>query len=170
MAIVNKVLNCMATLVATILFVGLYDVGHLGLREMFSSFAIVPIVLFAIFSTVPVFLKAKSAGNGVLEDEELEELVAKIEQVRIKTTSRISALQSTIDEQFGQSNEALIEENKMLKEQLEAIQQAERDKVLNNAEELRLRNEELEDQIKQWAIKTVGETIPNEDDGQAKAA
>ena len=167
MVIVNKALNCVAVLLAIILFAGLYDVGHFGLREMLSSLAIVPIVLFAICSTVPIFLNFGSSKGEVLDEEGLS---AKIDEVRSRTASRITELQSTLDGLSAQDNEALVEENMTLKEQLEAIQRAERDKVLNNAEELRLRNEELENQIKHWAIQTVGEAIAEDRDGQAKAA
>ena len=167
MSIVTKTLNCIAAIMATILYLGLYDIGHFGLRELLSPLAIAPIALFAICSTVPIFLSASSSPS---EDIDEEGLSAKIDELKSKTASRIAAIQSTLDGISGQDSETLIEENKMLKEQLEAIQQAERDKVLSDAEALRLRNEELESQIKQWAIQTVGESIPEDGRGQVTAA
>jgi len=156
MAILNKALNCLAILMAALMFAGLYDVGHLGLAEMLAPWAIGPIVVFVICSMVPVFVGAKGADAEVLDEEGL---TAKIDEVHSKATSRIAALQTSLDGLSGQDNEALLEENKALKEQLEAIQQAERDKVLSEAEQLRSKNEELEKQIKQWAIETVGGTV-----------
>ena len=48
---------------------------------------------------------------------------------------------------------------KALKAELEAIHEAERAKVEDEFQQLRERNLQLEQQIKEWAVKTVGSAI-----------
>ena len=160
MALVLKILQCLAIIMATVMFAAAFDVGHFGLKDMISSFAIGPVVLFMILSIVPVFLKAKSSSeSGELDEDNVAE---KLGEIQSKMNSRLAALQTKVDDLSGQDKEELEEENRRLKEQLEAIQQAERDKVASDAETLRQRNQELEDQIKQWAIDAVGDHLSND--------
>lgn len=166
MQVLSKALSCLAVLCAAILFAGLYDVGHFGLKKLIGPFAIVPISLLLVGSLMPLFLR----GNAKpVESAGTEEFTDKIEDVRTELGSRISNLQGTVDGLSGQNTDSLIEENSQLKEQLDAIQQAERDRVLRETQELRSRNEALEEQIKQWAIKTVDETI-SPDDAEVRSA
>ena len=162
MALVLKILQCLAIIMATVMFTAAFDVGHFGLKDMISAFAIGPVVLFMILSIVPIFLTAKSPMSEELDEEGVAE---KLGEIQSKMNSRLAALQAKVDDLSGQDKEALQEENRLLKEQLEAIQQAERDKVASDAKTLRQRNEELENQIKQWAIDAVGDHLA---DGKPK--
>lgn len=162
MALVLKILQCVAIVMAAILFAGAFDVGHFGFKDMISPFAIGPVVLFAILSIVPIFLTGRSSESEEFDEEGVAE---KIGEIQAKMNSRLAALQSKVDDLTGQDKESLAEENRQLKEQLEAIQQAEREKIANDAELLRKRNEELENQIKQWAIDSVGGNL-----GDSKAS
>jgi len=139
----------------------------LGLGQILSPLAIIPITLFTIIAVIPIFIQGGNATSKQLDEESL---IAKIDDVQSKATSRLAAMQNMLDGMTGQDKESLAEENKQLKEQLEAIKQAERDKVLSEAEKLRRKNEDLENQIKQWAIQTVGETVVDEESTQNKAA
>jgi len=167
MAILTKALSSVAVLMAAFLFAAARDVGHLGLGDMLGVLMLVPVLLFVVCSIVPQFLGGGSAGAEELDEEGL---TAKINEVQSKAASSIVALQATVDRLAGQDNEAVMAENKALREELEAIHQAERDRVASQAEELRLKNEELENQIKQWAIQTVADTVKADDAGQARAA
>ncbi len=162
MALVLKILQCVAVILATIMFAAAYDVGHFGLKDMIYPVAIGPVVLFAILSIVPIFLSAKSKGGEEVGDEGVDERIA---EIQAKLNSRLTALQTKMDDLSGQDRESLAEENQQLKERLEAIQQAEREKVVNDAEHLRQRNQELENQIKQWAIDSVGGSLGDADGG-----
>ena len=154
-----KMFGALAIVFATILFAGIYDLGHFGLRDMMLSLPVVPVAIFGLSAMAHLFLSGTKADPAQLEAEALTSM---INDVQSKTTSRLAALQGQLDGIGGQDNESLLEENRMLKEQLEAIHQSERDKVLSEADELRARNKELELQIKQWAIQTVGGTVSDE--------
>jgi len=156
MPLVLKILQCLAIVMAAVMFAAAFDVGHFGLKGMISPLAIGPVVLFAILSIVPIFLTAKSTAPEALDDEGV---ATKLAEIQAKLNSRLAALQTKVDELTSQDKESLEEENLHLKEQLEAIKLAEREKVENDAQQLRQRNEELESQIKQWAIDSVGGSI-----------
>ncbi|MEP1208479.1 MAG: hypothetical protein ABJM29_10830 [Rhizobiaceae bacterium] len=166
MALVLKILQCLAIIMAAVMFAAAFDIGHFGLKEMISPFAIGPVVLFAILSIVPVFLSAKSSGG---DGDDNDALAEKLTEVQAKVNSRLAAMQTKLDDMTGQDKETLAEENRQLKEQLEEIQQAERDKAASDAELLRKRNEELEEQIKQWAIESVGNTFADKSNAEEAA-
>lgn len=165
---VSKLLATLAILSAAALLAGLYDVMHLGIGEMLHGFAIVPVSIYALGSIAAVFLNPKpSAVTAAAVDEaRLEALV----EFQSKAASRFSSLQNQIDSFSGQDQAALLEENKTLKAELEAIHQAERDKVDGEMEGLRLRNEELERQIRLWASEAVGKAVKGEEIQPMKAA
>lgn len=156
MALVLKILQVLAIICATVLLAGAYDVFNLGLKKMIGPFAIGPIIVFMLFSILPVFLTPKPKTP---EEEEAEDLGEKLAEVQAKVNSRLTDVQTKLDSLTGQDKETLQEENKILREQIEAIQQAERDKVASDARSLRQRNEELEEQIKKWAIEAVGNNV-----------
>ena len=159
MALVLKILQVLAIICATVLLAGAYDVFNFGLKKMIAPFAIGPIVVFMLFSIVPVFLTPKPKTP---EEEEAEDMAEKLAEVQAKVNSRLTDVQTKLDSLSGQDRDSLQEENRVLKDQLEAIQQAERDKVMSDAQSLRQRNEELENQIKQWAIEAVGKNVVKE--------
>lgn len=167
MALVLKILQVLAIICATVLLAAAFDVFHFGLKDMIAPFAIGPIIVFMLFSIVPVFLTPKPKA---VESEGDEDLAEKLAEVQAKVNSRLTAIQTKMDGLTGQDRESLQEENRLLKEQLEAIHQAERDKVENDAQSLRQRNEELENQIKQWAISAVGKNISAEETNDEAAA
>lgn len=157
--ILSKSFGVIAVISATLLFAGAYNIGNIGIQEMVSPLAIVPVALFGLSALVNVLVNGATSQPAAQDSEALS---AAINEIQSKTTSRLAALQNQLDEMGGQDNEALINENRALREQLETIQQAEREKVLLEAEQLRSENAELEMQIKQWAIKKVDETINQE--------
>ena len=168
MALVLKILQFLAIICATVLLAGAYDIFNFGLKKMIAPFAIGPIVLFMVLSIVPVFLTPKPKTP---EEEEAEDIGEKLAELQAKVNSRLTDVQTKLDSLSGQDRESLQEENRILKEQLEAIQQAERDKVASDARSLRQRNEELENQIKQWAIEAVGKNVAKEEaEAQSDAA
>ena len=167
MALVLKILQVLAIICATILLAGAYDVFNLGLKKMIAPFAIGPIVVFMLFSIVPVLLTSKPKTP---EEEEAEDIGEKLAEVQAKVNSRLTDVQTKLDSLTGQDKETLQEENRILKEQLEAIQQAERDKVASDARSLRERNQELEDQIKKWAIEAVGKNVAKTEGDEAAEA
>ena len=160
MALVVKILKCLAIVSAAILFAAALDVGHFGLKKMIEPFAAGPLALFFLLSVAAVFLGSGGGGGASgTDDADGADADEKIAEFQAKMNSRMAALQTTVESFTCQDRETLEEENRQLKEQLEAIKQAEREKVESDAESLRKRNEELEEQIKQWAIDAVGNTI-----------
>ena len=121
MALVGKLMSVMASVMVAVLFAAALDIGGLGLPDMLSTLAVIPIVLFLIFAIIPTFLNSSSATLGELDEEAID---AKIDELRSKTNSRLAALQTSVESHSGQDNESLVEENRLLKEQLDAIQQA----------------------------------------------
>ena len=160
MALVSKILGCLAVLCAAFLFAAALDIGHVGLNQL-GMIALAPISFFVIFSIAHIFMSGGSGGGDEEFDE--EEFMEAFKEFKSKIAGRMGDFQTTLDSMNGEDKDTLSEENKQLKEQLEAIHQAERDKVLTEAESLRSRNEELERQIKEWAIKTVDDTVKPED-------
>ena len=79
-------------------------------------------------------------------------------------------MQNKLDSMSGQDVESLMARNQELQEQLDAYQQAEREKMDVEVDALRKRNEELEAQIKQWALDTITKSISGETPKAAKAA
>ena len=166
MALISKIMGALAILCVAILLAGLYDVGGAGMKKSIAPLAIVLVGVYVLFSLVSLFL-----GGGSSADVDTEALMAKIEDVQKKNTSRLIGFQNKIDVLMGQDYETLLAENKELQSQLDAIKDAEREKVDNQMEELRQRNEELEEQMKKWAMETVDSAISRSEGGdQAKAA
>lgn len=159
MAILSKVFGILAVLSVAVLFAGLYDVGNMNLKETIMPLAIAPIAVYALLSIATLFLGGKSEPA----DLDTEELMAKIDDLQKKNTSRLVAFQNKIDILMGQDYETLQAENKELQAQLDAIKETEREKFDNEMEELRQRNEALEEQIKKWALETVGAAVGNEE-------
>ena len=168
MGMVSKALAVIAMLLATVFFAAAFDVGHLGLQHMLAGASIALVPLFAVLAIAALFLTPKSGADAaaIANSAKIAELV----EFQSKATSQILTLQNKIDALSGQDNETLKARNKELQAALDAIHQAERDKVDSQIEALRLRNEELEAQIKSWAVEAVGKSIAGEKPQAMKAA
>ncbi|WP_018689397.1 hypothetical protein [Ahrensia kielensis] len=162
--LLHKVFSVSSVLSATVLFAATFDVGHMGLAPMLGSLTAIPVATFAIFSIAAIFTMPKAGASASIGNS--EDAIAAFTQFQSKTASRFASLENTIDMMSGNDKESLIEENKKLKAELDAIHQAERDKVDSEVEELRKHNEQLEEEIKQWARKAVENAV----NGQAQAA
>lgn len=163
--LLHKIFSVTSVLSATVLFAATFDVGHLGLAPMLGSLTAIPVATFAICSLAAIFTMPK-AGSSEAGAEVSEESLAAFTQFQSKAISRFASIENTIDMMSGNDKESLIEENKALKAELDAIHQAERDKVASEVEELRKHNEQLEEEIKQWARKAVENAVT----GQSQAA
>lgn len=167
MGIVSKVLGVLAILSAAVLFAGAFDVGHMGLHHSLESLAVVPLALYTLFAIASLFLGGAKASPESLEGEALS---ASISELQSKTASRFAAMQESLDAMSGRDYETVLEENKALQAQLDEIHQNERDKTEGEMEQLRLKNEALEEQIKQWAIQSVGAVVAGEKPEEMEAA
>lgn len=168
MGLLSKVLAVLSILAGTVLLAGLYDTMHLGLGEMMYGYSIVPVSIYGLGAILAVFLNPKSSAvtAAAVDEVRLDALI----EFQSKAAARFSALQSQIDSFSGQDQAALLEENKTLKAELDAIHQAEREKADGEMEALRLRNEELERQIRLWASEAVGKAVKGEEIQPMKAA
>ena len=119
--LVGKILGVLAILSAAVLFAAALDIGHIGLKKTLAPFAIAPLAVYALFGIAALFLGGGKSSAAPLDGEAL---AARIDEIQAKTSSRITALQGSIDAVSGQDYEALVEENKSLKEQLDAIHDA----------------------------------------------
>ncbi|MDP2120071.1 MAG: hypothetical protein Q8S27_22875 [Hoeflea sp.] len=168
MGMVSKGLAVTATILATLFFAAMFDVGHMGLLSTLAGLGIVLVPLFALLAIAAMFLAPKSGADEAAIAHTLQ--IADLLEFQSKATSQILTLQGQIDSLSGQDNETLKARNKELQAELNAIHQAEREKVDGQIEALRQRNEELEAQIKAWALEAVGKTIRGEEPQPMKAA
>ena len=67
MQLVSKILACLAILCATILFVGIYNIGHMHLKELIEPFAIGPIIIFMLGTITHLFLGGNKDGSTETE-------------------------------------------------------------------------------------------------------
>ena len=118
MGLIGKIMGALSLIAVTVLIAGIYDIGHFGLREMVFSLAWAPLALFVTGGLAHIFLGGAKAPDIPADTEALN---AKIDDVQQKTASRFSSIQNSLDLIMGKDYEALAEENKQLKEQLEAI-------------------------------------------------
>lgn len=166
MGMVSKALGVAAITLGALFFAAMFDVGHAGLLHTLAGSSIVLVPLFALFSIAAMFLSPKSGADL----DELSAQVAALTEFKSKVTSQVLTMQSKLDSMSGQDVESLMARNQELQEQLDAYQQAEREKMDVEVDALRKRNEELEAQIKQWALDTITKSISGEAPKAAKAA
>lgn len=167
-ALLPKVFGIISVLCATVLFAAALDIGHLGLADMMGIIAAVPLGLFALLGLAGLFMGPKpTAAVAAGDDGSVAEALA---DLKSKTASRFAAMENTIDGFSGQDKETLLAENKELREQLDAIHQAERSKVDDEIEQLRVKNEELEEQIKKWARSAVNSAVGGDEVEPQQAA
>tara|TARA_R110002012_G_scaffold258598_5_gene439334 strand:- start:77446 stop:78000 length:555 start_codon:yes stop_codon:yes gene_type:complete len=166
MGMLSKVFGVGAITLGALFFAAMFDVGNAGLIHTLAGSAIVLVPLFALFAIAAMFMSPKSGADL----EEMAAQVTALTESKSKMTSQILTLQNQMDAMSGQDVEALKAKNQELQEQLDAIHQAEREKIDGEFDTLRQRNEELEAQIKQWALETVSKSVAGEKPAAAKAA
>jgi len=166
MGLISKVLGVAAITLGALFFAAMFDVGHMGLIHTLAGSAIVLVPLFALMSIAAMFMSPKSGADL----DELSAQVAALNEFKSKITSQILTLQNNLDAMSSQDIETLKAHNKELQEQLDAYQQAEREKMDIEVDSLRKRNEELEAQIKQWALDTITKNVSGQAPKTAKAA
>ena len=166
MGLVSKLLGVTSVTLGALFFAAMFDVGHAGLLHTLAGSAIVLVPLFALSAIAALFLTPKSGADL----EEIAAQVAALTEAKSKLNSQVLGLQNQMDSMSGQDVETLRAKNKELQEQLDAIHQAEREKVDGEVDSLRQRNEELEAQIKQWALDTITKSVSGEKPAAAKAA
>ncbi len=167
--LLSKLFGVISILCATVLFVAALDIGHLGLADKMGVIAAAPLGIYALLGIVALFMAPKP-GAAAAATGDAGSIADEFAEFKSKTASRFSAMENTIDSFSGQDKESLIEENRVLKEQLDAIHEAERSKVDEEIEQLRVKNEELEEQIKKWARSAVSNAVGGEDAEPQQAA
>jgi hypothetical protein len=167
MPLLAKVFGTLSVLSAVVLFAAIYDVGHLDLRAAVFPFAWAPLALFAIGAIAQIFMSGSKASGAA---PDAEALTALVHDIQTKMNHRFSVMQNTLDSVMGKDYETLAAENKELREQLDAIHEAARSKADGELEELRLKNLELEEQIKKWAIEAVGGSVADKGASVPKVA
>ena len=163
MGLLAKMLGVVAISLGTLFFAAMFDIGQAGLIHTLAGPAAILVPVFAVLAIAALFLTPKSGAD--LEEQEAQ--IAALTEFQSKIKSQILTLQNQMDSMSGQDVEALRARNKELQEELDAIHQAEREKMDVEVDALRQRNEELEAQIKQWALDTVSKNISGD---AAKAA
>tara|TARA_R110000850_G_scaffold2054_7_gene10406 strand:- start:371 stop:949 length:579 start_codon:yes stop_codon:yes gene_type:complete len=166
MGMLSKVFGVGAITLGALFFAAMFDVGHAGLIHTLAGSAIVLVPLFALFAIAAMFIAPKSGADL----DEMSAQVAALTEAKSKMTSQILTLQNHMDSMSGQDVETLKAKNQELQEQLDAIHQAEREKMDGEVDTLRQRNEELEAQIKQWALETISKNVGSNKPAAAKAA
>ena len=166
MGLISKILGVAAITLGALFFAAMFDVGHAGLLHTLASSAIVLVPLFALSAIAALFMSPKSGADL----DEMAVQIAALTESKSKITSQVLALQNKMDSMSGQDIETLQARNKELQDQLDAIHQAEREKIDGEFDTLRQRNQELEAQIKQWALETVTKSVAGEKTDTKRAA
>lgn len=159
MKLVPKIMGALSVLSGAVLLAGLYDVGHLGLVHMLEGVAIVLVPLYLVGALAAIFMGG-TAGPAVTAGEGMDGAMAEqLHELQTKVNARLSSFQGTLDAMTGQDYEKILAENKELRAQLDAIRAAEKEQIDQQVELLRAKNAELEEQIRKWAIQSVGNAI-----------
>ncbi len=164
--LVVKVCSVLSIISVLVLFSVIFDLGRIGLREKLLGTEMVFIGLYLVGSLATLVLAPKPAASASFDSA----VIHSLQEFQSKATSRFALMQSMIDSVSGNDHASLLEQNKTLKAQLDAIHQAERVKVDSEVEILRQRNEELEQQIRQWALMAVSKSVAGEPVASMKAA
>lgn len=146
---------CAVVAVVTLLvmLVALFDVGSYGLGTQLRGFALVPIAIFtltAIGALVPAFMPRST------DDEAIE---ARIQEFEARMVAQMGETRTKVETHIGSDYQDLKAENETLREQLNAIDEAQQASIKDEVERLRAVNSELEAQIKQWAIGSVSQAV-----------
>jgi len=166
MGLVSKILGVAAITLGALFFAAMFDVGHAGLIHTLAGSAIVLVPLFALSAIAAMFMSPKSGADL----DEMAAQIAALTESKSKITSQVLTLQNQMDSMNGQDIETLKALNKELQDQLDTIHQAEREKMDGEVDTLRQRNEELEAQIKKWALETISKSVAVEKPDTKKAA
>lgn len=168
MGLLPKILGALAITFAALLFAAAMDVGHFGLHDMIAPMAVVPVVLYLLLGMAHLFM----GGGGSSADAPAGggDMTESFADFQSKTASRFASIQNSLDAMAGRDYDSLLEENRSLKEQLEAIHEAAREKVDHEVELLREKNRELEEKIKQWAVQTVDNAVKGEEPVSAEVS
>lgn len=158
MGLASKIVAVLAIALAALFFAAVFDVGHIGLHYNLKGLAIALVPLYALLAIAALFITPKAGGDNETQVAQ----IAALNDFQSRATSQILALQNQFDSLGGQDNESLKARVQELEAELNAIHQAERDKVEGEIEALRQRNEELEEQIKKWAFEAVGKSVNGE--------
>lgn len=169
-AMLPKVFGILSVLSAATLFAAALDIGHLGLADSMGVLTAIPLGLYALLGLAGLFMAPKGGAITAAEGSEASGLSEEFANFKSKSVSRFAAMESRLDMISGQDQETLIAENAELKAQLDAIHQTERDKVDEEIEKLRLKNVELEEQIKQWARNAVSNAVGGDAEEPQQAA
>ncbi|MCB1426413.1 MAG: hypothetical protein R3D65_16020 [Zhengella sp.] len=159
MALIPKIMGALSVTSGAVLLAGLYDVGHVGLVHMLEGFAIVLVPLYLAGALAAIFMGGHAAAPGQGGEGVEGGLAEQIQELQGKVNARLSSFQSTLDVMTGQDYEKTLAENRELKAQLDAIRAAEKEQIDQQVEMLRAKNAELEEQIRKWAIQSVGNAI-----------
>ena len=183
MFILKSALPILAALLQAVMLAALFDVFHLGLLNAIAPFAYIPIALAMLLTIASSFLSSKPSGTSADPAQ-----ITLVEDGQNKLSGRLNTMQTAldglqaqladqktrVDQLMATDRNALLDENASLKEKLDALAKEEMQKATEAVSELRRRNEDLERQIKQWAMQTVGQALnrddaydPNADSSQA---
>jgi maltodextrin utilization protein YvdJ len=175
MSILRPAIAILATLLQAVMLAALFDVFHLGLQAAISPFAFILIALTMLLMIGSAFLGNKSSGSNTDTAQ-----ISQLEDGQNKLSGRLNTMQTAldglqaqladqktrVDELMAADRNTLLEENASLKDKLAAVEKEELKRATEAASELRQRNEDLERQIKQWAVETVGQAISRNDENQ----
>lgn len=153
LALVQMVCAVLAVLSAAVLALGAFNVGPAAMADMLHALAIVPIALLVICGFAVIF-----TASGVRAGE-LRGLEEKLAEMEARLDGRVAEAVAKVDTHIGDDYQAVRENNMLLQEKLEQFQQAEKNKMVEEMEKLRVLNGELEEQIKKWAIGSVDQLV-----------
>ncbi len=154
-------------LAAVVLFGSLYDLGFIDLRFELRDYALV-----AFAALIAGFGLAAFSGSGV-ERAERSRLAQQIENItgevaeknaglETSISMRIAAVEEKVQTFLGDEYERIKAENEEFRKEIEQHRFAEMTRTNTEIEQLRERNEMLQEKINKWAINSVDSAVMNE--------
>ncbi len=154
-------------LAGVVLFAAIFDLGFADLRFELREFALVALaVMLAGVVAVAYSGSRIAAGEIARIREELElakgEIAAQNAALEEKIGARVAAADQKVEKFLGAEYERLKAENQEYRKEIEQQRTVEFSRTSAEIEQLRQRNEMLQEKISKWAIDSVDSVVMND--------
>lgn len=154
----------LSILAGVVLFSALFDLGFIDLRFELRDFALVALaVMLAGVVAIAYSGPRITAGAIAAIREELEaargEIAAQNAAMEEKVGAQVAAADQKVEKFLGAEYERLKAENEAFRKEIEQQRSVEMSRTSAEIEQLRQRNEMLQEKISKWAIDSVDSVV-----------
>lgn len=154
----------LSILAGVVLFAALFDLGFIDLRFELRDFALVALaVMLAGVVAIAYSGPRITAGAIAVIREELEaargEIAAQNAAMEEKVEAQVAAADHKVEKFLGAEYERLKAENEAFRKEIEQQRSVEMSRTSAEIEQLRQRNEMLQEKISKWAIDSVDSVV-----------